>query len=61
MGPGELIIGALILLAVVGGLLALLFGVTRVGRSPDEKDTETKVSTPPNPATQQQLRGHDKS
>lgn len=59
MGPGELIIGALILLAVIGGLLALLFGITRVGRSPDEKSTETKITTPPDPATQQQLRGRD--
>lgn len=59
MGPGELIIGALILVAIIGGLVAFLFGASRVGRSPDEKSSETKVSTPPNPATQQQLRGRD--
>jgi hypothetical protein len=59
MGIGELIIGALILLAVVGSFFTLFFGAMRVGRSPDQKSTETKVTTPPDPATQQQLRGRD--
>jgi hypothetical protein len=59
MGIGELIIGALILLAVVGSFLTLFSGATRVGRSPDDKSTETQITTPPDPATQQQLQGRD--
>ncbi|HEY0076003.1 MAG TPA: hypothetical protein VGB77_18020 [Abditibacteriaceae bacterium] len=59
MGIVELIIGALILIAVIGVFFTLFFGATRVGRSPDEKSTETQITTPPDPATQQQLQGRD--